>query len=172
MVEHLAASPDSVCCEGQPRLLCPAVSTWGNARRGGPSISCFSEPTNQQPLVLGRAERLGNDIGLSSNATSPVISKLVCLPGPQFPRLESEDMKYVKVSVFGLLRRSSKRAWCSAGRGRGPPKVVAATVVLKDFIYVLLQRREEREKERERNIDRFPLAHPQPGTWPTSQPVP
>ena len=36
----------------------------------------------------------------------------------------------------------------------------------KDFIYLFLERWEMREKERERDIDRLPLAQPQRGTWP------
>ena len=41
----------------------------------------------------------------------------------------------------------------------------------KDIIYVFLERRERREKERERNIDQLPIAsrmsplRPQLGTW-------
>ena len=37
------------------------------------------------------------------------------------------------------------------------------------FIYLFLERGVGREKERERNIDRLPLAHPRPGTWPSTQ---
>ena len=40
----------------------------------------------------------------------------------------------------------------------------------KDFIYLFSEREEGREKERERNINVWlPLAHPQLGTWPTTQ---
>ena len=40
----------------------------------------------------------------------------------------------------------------------------------KDFIYLLLERREGREKERERNINVWlPLMHPLLGTWPATQ---
>ena len=36
-------------------------------------------------------------------------------------------------------------------------------------LYLFIVRGEEREKERERNIDWLLLACPQPGTWPASQ---
>ena len=40
----------------------------------------------------------------------------------------------------------------------------------KDFIYLILERGEGREKERERNIHVWlPLTCPQLGTWPTTQ---
>ena len=38
-----------------------------------------------------------------------------------------------------------------------------------DFIYLFLERGNGREKERERNIDRLPLARPQLDTCPTTQ---
>ena len=42
--------------------------------------------------------------------------------------------------------------------------------VLKDFIYLFLERGEGREKERERNINVWlPLACPLLGTWPVTQ---
>ena len=47
--------------------------------------------------------------------------------------------------------------------------------LFKDFIYLLFERGEGREKEREinsiceRHIDLLPLARPQMGTWPPSQ---
>ena len=42
--------------------------------------------------------------------------------------------------------------------------------IFKDFIYLLLNRGEGGEKERERNINVWLfLAHPPPGTWPTTQ---
>ena len=42
--------------------------------------------------------------------------------------------------------------------------------VFKDFIYLFLERREGREKERERNINVWlPLMHPPRGTWPATQ---
>ena len=41
---------------------------------------------------------------------------------------------------------------------------------VKDFIYLCLERGEEREKERERNINLWlPLMHPPLGSWPTAQ---
>ena len=40
----------------------------------------------------------------------------------------------------------------------------------KDFIYLLLERGEGREKDGERNINVWlPLTSPQLGTWPTTQ---
>ena len=40
----------------------------------------------------------------------------------------------------------------------------------KDFVYLLLERGEGTEKERERNINVWlPLMHPSPGTWPATQ---
>ena len=39
----------------------------------------------------------------------------------------------------------------------------------KDFIYLFLEGGEGGEEERERNIDRLPLAHPQLGIWPATQ---
>ena len=43
-------------------------------------------------------------------------------------------------------------------------------LVLKDFMYVFLERGEGKEKERERNINVWlPLAHPLLGTWPATQ---
>ena len=40
----------------------------------------------------------------------------------------------------------------------------------KDFIYLFLERREGKEKERERNINGWlPLVHPQEGTQPATQ---
>ena len=40
----------------------------------------------------------------------------------------------------------------------------------KHFIYLFLERGEEREKEQERNINVWlPLVHPQLGTWPATQ---
>ena len=40
----------------------------------------------------------------------------------------------------------------------------------KDFIYLFLDRGEEREKERERNISVWlPLMRPLQGTWPATQ---
>ena len=40
----------------------------------------------------------------------------------------------------------------------------------KDFIYLFLERGEGKGKERERNINMWlPPAHPQLGTWPTTQ---
>ena len=41
----------------------------------------------------------------------------------------------------------------------------------KDFIYLLLERGEKKEKERERNINVWwlPLARPLTGTWPATQ---
>ena len=41
--------------------------------------------------------------------------------------------------------------------------------LVKDFVYLFLERGEGREKERERNIDWLPLACPQQGTWPATQ---
>ena len=43
------------------------------------------------------------------------------------------------------------------------------TFILKESVYVFLERGEGREKERERNISWLPLAHPQPGTWAATQ---
>ena len=37
------------------------------------------------------------------------------------------------------------------------------------FIYLFLERREERKKEEEKNIHWLALTHPQSGTWPTTQ---
>ena len=43
-------------------------------------------------------------------------------------------------------------------------------VFFKDFIYLLLERREGKEKERERNINVWlPLPCPALGTWPLTQ---
>ena len=42
-------------------------------------------------------------------------------------------------------------------------------VIIKIFIYLLLQRGERREKERERNRDQLPLSHLQLGTYPATQ---
>ena len=40
----------------------------------------------------------------------------------------------------------------------------------KFFIYLFLERREGREKDRERNINVWlPLTHPLQGTWPSTQ---
>ena len=43
----------------------------------------------------------------------------------------------------------------------------------KDFIYLLLEKGERREKEKERNSNAqeisLPLTHPQLGTWPATQ---
>ena len=44
-----------------------------------------------------------------------------------------------------------------------------ATVFLKDFLYLFLERGKGREKERERNISWLPLICPQLGTWRTTQ---
>ena len=41
--------------------------------------------------------------------------------------------------------------------------------IFKDFIYLLLERGEGKEKERESNIDRLPLATSQPGTPSVTQ---
>ena len=44
------------------------------------------------------------------------------------------------------------------------------SLFLKDFIYLLLEKGEGREKERERNINVWlPLMCPLLGTWPTTQ---
>ena len=40
---------------------------------------------------------------------------------------------------------------------------------LKDFIYLFLERGERRKKERGRNINQLPLAHPHLGAWPTTE---
>ena len=43
-------------------------------------------------------------------------------------------------------------------------------IFFKDFIYLFLERREGREKEKERNINVWlPLMWPPLGTWPTTQ---
>ena len=41
---------------------------------------------------------------------------------------------------------------------------MASKIILKDFIYLLLERGGERTREKERHIDRLPLARLQPGT--------
>ena len=42
--------------------------------------------------------------------------------------------------------------------------------LVKDFIHLFILRGEEREKDRERNINVWlPLVHPLLGTWPTTQ---
>ena len=48
--------------------------------------------------------------------------------------------------------------------------ISSSTLFKKDFIYLLLERGERKEKERERNINMWlPLACPQLGTWPANQ---
>ena len=43
------------------------------------------------------------------------------------------------------------------------------TFIFEDFIYLFLERREGKEKERERNISVWlPLTHPLLGTWPAT----
>ena len=39
----------------------------------------------------------------------------------------------------------------------------------KDFAYLFLEIVEGRKTEREGNVDRLPLTHHHPGTWPTTQ---
>ena len=41
--------------------------------------------------------------------------------------------------------------------------------IFLDLIYLFLERGNEREKEREGNIDWLPLTCPQLGSWPTTQ---
>ena len=48
--------------------------------------------------------------------------------------------------------------------------VIKLILFLKGFIYLFLEQREWREKERERNNNVwFPLTWPPPGTWPATQ---
>ena len=41
--------------------------------------------------------------------------------------------------------------------------------IFKDFTYLFLERGERREKEKERNINWWPLTRPLLGTWPATQ---
>ena len=64
---------------------------------------------------------------------------------------------------FGWLGCRAPRKQWQDGAGKA--------IFFKDFIYLFLDRREGREKERERNISVWlPLVQPPPGAWPASQP--
>ena len=68
-----------------------------------------------------------------------------------------------KMEKFQVEGRAEIQTWYFMGR----PALVFG--FLKDFTYLFLEGGERREKERERNNDRLPLACPLLGTWPTTQ---
>ena len=80
-----------------------------------------------------------------------------CLPIPP-------SLLEIRCKSFLIKRR--KWLWFSLWER----KMFLFACLLKDFIYLFLERGEGKEKERERNISVWlPLAHPVLGTWPTPQ---
>ena len=67
-------------------------------------------------------------------------------------------------SLSFWLFKEAKRIYLSLHLGQ-----YYLTWLKKYFIYLFIFRERGKEGEREGNINQLPLAHPQPGTWPTTQ---
>ena len=87
------------------------------------------------------------------------------------PRVEGGAMRCFQwIQSYSFPRQMSSRDLLSNTVPIGNNKVQCTSNIFKDFIYLFLQRREGKEKERERNISVWlPLVHPLLRTWPTTQ---
>ena len=109
--------------------------------------------------------------------------------GQTFNRLSQEIDVFSQLDLPSRLD-NSLAVWCRRGNRKGLGQIWCPMALSKwkdrwnmsgfflflrfiffnDFIYLFLERREGKEKERERNINVWlPPTHPLPGTWPLIQ---